>query len=191
MQPKLSILIPSTNDRRLFNERINSIIQWQRKQLSNPDDVQVLWDVDNGERTIGAKRNYLVNMAGSEAMAFVDSDDVICDGYLQRGIDFVNSGMDAASLMGLYFENGIYRKPFLHSNKYTHWYETDQYYIRNNNHLNFIKTSIAKQIPFPNQSFGEDGQQSQALKDSGLIKTEFEIKQILYLYFARSKVNGI
>jgi hypothetical protein len=185
MKPKLAILIPTTHDRKFFNERLKYILEWQRKQLANPEDVQILWNYNDG--TIGEKRNGLVDVVESEGMSFVDSDDMVCDGYLQRGIDFVNSGMDAASLIGLYFANGVYDRPFYHSNKNTHWYTLPDRYIRTVNHLNFIKTSIAKQIPYEHKSFGEDGTMADALKASGLIKTEFEIKEVLYLYFARSK----
>lgn len=185
MKPKLSILIPSTNDRRTFNERIYYILKWQIELFSLEDDVELLFNFEDG--TIGAKRNELVRKAKGEAMAFVDSDDLVCDGYLKHGMDFVNSGMDAASLIGLYFHNGIYDRPFVHSNQYTHWYTEPHRYVRTVNHLNFIKTDIARKISYPEKNFGEDGCYSDDLKASGLIKTEFEIKQALYIYFATSK----
>lgn len=188
---KLSIMIPTTHSRETWNERIKFILEWQIKQLKNPDEVEIVWNYDNGEKTTGFKRNECIGMAKGTAMAFVDSDDLVCDGYIQHGIDFVNSGMDAASLVGLYFLNGVYDRPFLHSNKYTHWYQDDKFYYRNNNHLNYFKRDLVKHLRYENIRVGEDGKYSEQLKASGVIKTEFEIKQCLYLYFDRTKVNGI
>lgn len=190
MNPKLSILIPTTNNRLRFNDRIISTLEWQRAHLVRPFEVQVLFSFDDN-KTIGEKRNDLVKEAKGTIMAFVDSDDVICDGYLQHGLDCYDSGMDAATLTGLYFINGIYDRPFYHSDKYHKWYQDDKAYYRTVNHLNFIKTAIAKQIPYEHKSFGEDGVYSEQLKASGLIKTQFQIEQCLYLYFARTKHDGI
>lgn len=190
MQPKLSILVLTTYKRKKWLDRIEFILDWQLAQLENKDEVEIIIIIDDGERTIGDKRNEAVERANGIAMAFLDEDDFIGDQYLQRGIDFANSGKDVASLIGLYFLNGVYDRPFVHSNQYTHWYTESHRYVRNNNHLNYIKTSIARQIKYPSQNFGEDGKYSEQLKASGLIKTEFEIKEVLYFYFARSKKEG-
>lgn len=190
MSPKLSILILTTYKRKKWLDRMEFILDWQIAQLKNKDDVEIIIIIDDGERTIGTKRNEAVERANGIAMAFVDEDDFIGDQYLQRGLDFVNSGKDVASLIGLYFSNGVYDRPFVHSDQYTHWYTEPTRYIRNNNHLNFIKTQIARKIKYEEVNFGEDGRYSEKLKASGLIKTEFEIKEVLYFYFARSKQPG-
>jgi hypothetical protein len=40
-----------------------------------------------------------------------------------------------------------------------------------------------KDIPFPDQNFGEDGKQSEAMRDAGIFKTMYPIPEIIYRYF--------
>lgn len=177
---KLSILIPTTADRKSFNDRISYELCRQANE-----NVEIVWDYNDG--TTGSKRNNLIKEAHGLYIAFVDSDDMITDCYIKKQLDVANSGLDCGSLNGLYFLNGVYGKPFIHSNKYTHWYNTPEAYIRTVNHLNCIKRDIALQIPYENITVGEDGRYSEALKASGLIKTEYQIKETLYLYYDRTK----
>ena len=183
---KLSILIPTLKGREHYFNRIKSELLRQMRSLPN-DDVVIQTCTDSCERTTGDKRNELINSAWGEYVTFVDDDDMITDVYVKKQLDVAHSGMDCGSLNGLYFLNGVYGKPFIHSNKYTHWYNTPEAYIRTVNHLNCIKRSIALQVPYENITVGEDGRYSEALKASGLIKTEYEIKETLYLYYDRTK----
>lgn len=181
---KLSILIPTTPDRdEKFNRRIG--FELERQIRPYQDHIEIVWDF--GPETTGFKRNRLIHKAKGEYTTFVDSDDMVTDCYIKKQLDVSISGMDCGSLNGLYFLNGVYGKPFIHSNKYTHWYNTPEAYIRTVNHLNCIKRSIALQVPYENITIGEDGRYSEALKASGLIKSEYAIKETLYLYYDRTK----
>lgn len=181
---KLSILIPTTEDREKFNTRILFELNRQKSQYQR-NEVELLWDF--GTETTGFKRNRLVNTAKGEYTCFVDSDDMITDIYIKKQMDVVNSGMDCGSLNGLYFCNGIYDRPFTHSIKYKSWFTEREAYRRCPNHLNAVKRGIALQIPFPDKIVGEDGVQSMDMLASGLIKSEYEIKETLYLYYDRTK----
>jgi hypothetical protein len=55
------------------------------------------------------------------------------------------------------------------------------------NHLNPIKTDIAKQIGFPDISDGEDSNFWERLAKSNLIKTHTYIEEIMYHYFYEDK----
>lgn len=184
---KLSLLILTTENRKIWMDRMDFITKWQISQLSNPDEVEVIVVKDNGERTIGEKRNIAMDQAKGIAVSYIDEDDIICDGYVQRGIDFANSDKDVASLIGLYFANGIYDRPFRHSLIYKKWDTKPTLYERCPNHLNFVKKELVKDIKFEHKNFGEDGTASLLIRDKELLKTEYEINQCLYLYFARSK----
>ena len=46
-----------------------------------------------------------------------------------------------------------------------------------------MKVETIKSFRFPNQNFGEDGQWSMAINDAGALKTQYEIKDIIYHYF--------
>jgi hypothetical protein len=97
-------------------------------------------------------------------------------------------GVDACGLTGVITEDGKNPKVFVHSMKYDSWFEKDGVYCRNNNHLNVVKASIAKQMTFPETSMGEDHSYSKQLLESGLIKTEYwDEHEILYYYDYISK----
>lgn len=170
-----------------FCNRIHTELIRQYELLGYKEEVEICINFDNGELSTGEKRNSLIRSAKGDYIAFVDDDDMITDCYVKKQLDVCDSGLDCGSLNGLYFLNGVYGKPFIHSNKYTHWYNTQEAYIRTVNHLNCIHRDIALQVPYEDITIGEDGRYSEALKASGLIKTEYEIKETLYLYYDRTK----
>ena len=60
-------------------------------------------------------------------------------------------------------------------------------YERYPNHLNVIKTDIAKQFKFPEISFGEDTSFATQVFKSGLLKTEGYIGDVIYHYKYKTK----
>lgn len=182
---KLSILIPTMSSRRAYLDRLFDALNYQIAKCSHPNEVEILTDFSEG--TTGHKSNMLMQRATGTAIARFDDDDVPGEFYIQKGLDFADSDKDTASLIGLYFLNGVYDRPFLHSIKYSHWYQDNQYYYRCNNHLNFVKRDLVKDILYPDLICGEDGIWSMKVKESGVLKTEYQIKETLYLYYARTK----
>lgn len=183
---KLSIMIPTISSRQLYYEKIMFKLEWQRKQLPNPNDVEIV-TVTGDILTTGAKRNLCIDAASGLAMSFVDDDDDVTDCYLKKGLEFVDSGKDVASLVGLYFSNGRYDRPFIHKLSIKAWSQDDKYYWRCPNHLNFVKRDLVKHVRYQDKIFGEDGNWSMDVMNLDLLKTEFEIKETLYLYYAGNK----
>jgi hypothetical protein len=98
---------------------------------------------------------------------------------------------DCNSLVGNYYVNGVYDRPFIHSLKYDHWWQDDKAYYRNPNHLNWIMLDKIKDIKFQHKNFGEDGCWSEDLHRSGVLKNEYEIETPFYNYLFRTKHDGI
>ena len=195
-KPLLAILIPTIDGREHFLEKLLHVLQPQKEKYS--DNVIILIDKDNRERIIGEKRNNLTQAAvkvGATHRAFIDDDDTVTDDYLDLNMPGVFGDYDCNSLVGIYSLNGITNPKkhiFLHSLKYTHWYEDDEYYFRNPNHLNVVKLSLIADIEFPSTSFGEDGQWSEKLAKANVLKTEYDITKPFYNYLSRTKdSNGI
>jgi len=179
---KFQILICSLEKRSKLLERLLDTI---RPQLT--DGVSFCVNIDNGEKSIGRKRNELLQQSRADYVAFVDDDDRLSNNYVTNILAGIEKGVDACSLTGEITENGMNPKKFIHSNRYTSWYEKDGVYYRNNNHLNCIKASIAKQFIFPEKNFGEDHDFSKQLLRSGLIKDEHWIEDTIYYYDFISK----
>ena len=142
--------------------------------------IEVIYD-NRLDVSIGDKRNALLNKALGKYCAFVDDDDKITEDYF-KVIEESGMNCDCIVLNGMLYTNGIKDRPFYHSLKYTKWIDTDQAYYRNPNHLNPMKTEIARRIGFPRMNYHEDRDFSKRLLDSGLLKTEYTHDKIQYLY---------
>ena len=62
--PKLSILIPTMNRRKHFLERLMGCLD---NQVNGPYSVEILTNCDDGEKTIGQKRNELAEVLASKS----------------------------------------------------------------------------------------------------------------------------
>jgi len=189
----LSILIPTTPDRseyfdRLYKELIRQVEELApetRTQIeicklitehssTNPNDLSL---------TTGAKRNDLVGMSQGKYFAFFDSDDMPGSTYVKRGIEVANSGMDCGELWGSIYFNGVKGMPFHHYLDCTHAWQDDTQYHRPPNHLNFWNKEKVKDFKFEEKTFGEDMTWAMEIKNSGVIKTMYEIPEVIYHYY--------
>ena len=182
---KLSILIPSLTSR---NESLGELLYTLNNQQT--DEVEVLLEIDNGEASIGAKRNKLLQRAKGEYISFIDDDDMISRHYIKEALEGIRWGVDCISLRGVITFDGKNPEIFEHSIQYKE-YKTNTTglikYERYPNHLNVIKSSIAKQFTFPEINHGEDTDFATQIYKSGLIKTEHFIDEVLYHYQYKNK----
>jgi len=186
---KLSILIPTLTSRvRTFTHIYNRLIE--QKLCVDDYEIEILTESDNGEKTVGEKRNILMNRAQGEYVAFVDDDDDVTDNYIEELLAGIESGPDCCSLIGEITFDGQNPQTFIHSIKYDSYFFEDGVYYRPPNHINCLKRSIAIQFPFPEKDFGEDTDFAMALCKSGLLKTETYIDKGLYYYkYLTKKLN--
>ena len=182
---KLSILICGLVSR---NDTYALLINELSKQY-NGSEVEVISLTDSGEKTIGEKRNILLNQAKGEYVCFVDDDDMISKDYILKILTALESNPDCCSLLGVITWNGENPELFEHSIKYKEYKTTENpiMYERYPNHLNVIRSSIAKQFKFPETNHGEDTDWATAINKSGLLKTEAYIPGIIYHYQYKQK----
>jgi glycosyltransferase involved in cell wall biosynthesis len=203
MTPKLSILIPTTESRKaylddllthLYTQIGGEVTISQAGQLirHNLTEVEILVDPCEGCR-IGEKRNRLLDYAHGEYLCFFDDDDTPGENYIAVLMAGVASGSDCVSLRGIMTIDGANPQVFEHSIRYRAYATngTAVYpairYERYPNHLNAIKTRIAKRFKFPNKNYGEDTEWATKVFRSGAIKTEHYTEQVIYYYKYRSK----
>lgn len=179
---KFSILICSLQHRKNLLNRLMSRL---KPQLGNHKDIEILFNIDDGRKTIGRKRNELLKKAVGRYVAFIDDDDLVANCYIDEIMKGIDKGKDSCSLKGTVSINNQKPKIFIHSIKYNRWFEKGGIYYRPPNHLNVIKRELALLAGFPDRNKFEDRVYSRHVKK--YIKSEFVINKTLYYYLYRSK----
>lgn len=175
---RLSILICSMLSR---VETLRSLLSALKEQMT--EDVEILVERDEGEITIGAKRNALLQKATGDYVAFVDDDDKVSNDYVAKILKAVSVSPDCCSVEGeIHFRKKNVTKKFIHSIRYKRWFQAGEIYYRCPNHLNPVKRTIALGVGFPDMARGEDKNYSLRLRP--LLRTEQKIDGIIYFYAA-------
>ncbi len=175
---KLSILIPTLKERKAsFN-----FIYDKLKRLSEGLPVEILTYSDNREKLVGYKRNDLLGKAKGEYVCFVDDDDDVSDNYISKILKAAEQNPDCIGLIGIITFSGKNPKRFVHSFVHDSYFEKNGVYFRPPNHLNPIKTDIAKKFKFPEKNFGEDTDWAMQICNAGVITSEVEIEEPIYFY---------
>lgn len=181
---KLSILIPTTQSRMdMTMNLVDTLLdQVEKGNYVGLVEVVTLWD--QGEKSIGTKRNELVQMAQGEYFCFVDSDDEVSAQYIEHLMDGIEKGVDCCSLRGIITWDGTRPQFFEHSLIYNEYKTTENAitYERFPNHLNCIKKSLVFDIKFPEINHGEDTDWASQVHKAGVLKTEHYIDSVIYHY---------
>jgi hypothetical protein len=173
--PLISILVCRLVGR---EELFNNLMRILRPQLK--DIAEVIDFPDTGTIAVGEKRNRLLSMATGEYSCFVDDDDTVTDDYVSLITAALSEKPDCTELRGKIFYNNEWRE-FRHSIKYCGWYENEGIFYRTPNHLNAIRTDIAREVGFcATMSVGEDWDYSQRILP--MLRTEGAINKPIYIY---------
>ena len=160
----------------------NTLITELKKQIKNcnaEDKIEIITETDNGENSVGKKRNSVIDKAKGEYVCFIDDDDMITDIYVSKTLKALETKPDVVELVGFLPK---YNLPFIHNLNCGGHFKKDGIQFRTPNHLNTIKTEIARQVRYPEISHGEDQDYSHRLWSSGLMKTESLIGDRMYIY---------
>ena len=180
-----SILICSLHDRKSLLKRLLSLLN--KQIISYDKDVEILINIDNGEQSIGKKRNQLLQSAKGEYIAFIDDDDLVSKKYIQLIVPILkNNNVDCIGFKGEIIIDNRKKHTFIHSLKYKTWFDQNGIKYRCPNHLNPIKRDLALRVLFPEINYAEDKQYS--LKMIKLLKNEYFIdNETMYFYLYQSR----
>ena len=152
------------------------------------EQLEIVVAKDNREASVGTKRNQVLDQANGKFVCFIDDDDMISANYFDDVMNTIikNKGeMDVIGFNGVYYINEKPYMIFKHSSKFNDHRTMENNTIvqyRKCNHLNPIKTKIARQVRYSEVSYGEDSDYSTRLYQSGLLKTETYLDTVLYHY---------
>lgn len=177
----LSVLICALTERKhLLTNLLREVNAFKTKSNLR---VQVLFDIDNRQKSIGQKRNDLVSRAKGKYCCFIDDDDQISPLYFTEIERALQSKPDCVSMLGFFYEDGVMKKPFVHTLDCKQYHEDEQAYYRPPNHLNPILTGLVKRVGFPLMNHGEDTDFALRLSKANLLQTEGQVEEPVYHYF--------
>lgn len=183
MEITLSILICSvdTEERQV---KLKKLINELHRQISKnfaEEMVEIIIDTDNMEKSVGKKRNDLIEKAQGEFICFIDDDDFVSENYLSTILYHLNSGIDIVLITIEHIENGV-NKPKIIPSLYIDNLNTGEAVLKTNHfHLCPHKKSIARNVLFECINFAEDMMYSQKMVRH--IINSHTIYEPIYIYF--------
>jgi len=183
VQPILTIMLPTTVDRRpKFYCLLESILS-QVNNYGNIGEIEILIDEDEKQKSIGRKRQDLLERATGIFVVGVDSDDDIHNDYIYEIINSIkcNPETDHIGFLENCWIDGQESKSIF-SIRHQKWDEnTDGYdHIRCANPKSVIRRTKALEVGFEDSRYGEDRVFSE--KVTPLLTSEVFIEKELYLY---------
>lgn len=173
---KLSILVCTLEERRAQFDILKEKIEGQLTK-----HCELLYERDNRELSVGAKRNALWDRAKGTYVCFIDDDDDISDDYVELILKALESDPDCVGLIGIITQPHQQPKTFTHSVNYINYIQGWQYF-RPPNHLNPIKKELIEGIRFAEKNHGEDTDWCMEIVKAERLKTEVMITKPIYFY---------
>ena len=189
---KLSILIPTIPNR--VGSFFVNIIDGLQKQIGNRQNIEILGLFDNKKRTIGEKRQSMLDIANGEYLVFIDDDDRVADTFIEDVMNALDSNPTADCVVydcictidnnkKIYCKYGI-------EYEYSPDHNTGKWFGKPA-HTMVYRAAIAKKHRYTEISHGEDTDWvKRACKD---IKVQVRIDKVLYHYdcsHATSETRG-
>lgn len=188
MIPLLSIMVPTTVDRRPDFDLLWNELNRQARGLP----VELLFDEDNKEISIGAKRDRMYRRAKGLFSWQIDSDDWLHESAVAMIVEGIrkNPDADAICFKELCNINGE-QKTSNFSSSYADWFGEGNLlpdgfnYHRTPFFKTAIKTDLCKRIGVADIRYGEDHDFARRIKP--FIQTEVYIDEFIYHYIHVSK----
>jgi hypothetical protein len=176
-----SVLIPTIPGREQSLQTLLASIREKVARLAPHLQVEYSVAFDNREKSIGRKRQELLQGARGKYMSFIDDDDEITDAYIEDMRDTIAGQYNVMRLRGQ-----IQQYTFTHSleNGLTSPMARGDVFLRPPNHLNPMLTDVAKLIPFGDATRGEDLDWTIRLAKRGFLEREYrsDPARIHYIY---------
>ncbi len=184
---KLSILIATVPSRVDFF--FPRIIKQLQQQVGTRKDIEIVGLFDNKTRSIGLKRQELMNMARGTYLTFIDDDDRLADDYISsimKAIEHDAVGSDCIVYNTICTVSGGRPKLCKYGIEFNYGDILDGAEWRGKPaHTMVWRSAIAKQTAFNDMGHGEDI--NWVWRAYGGIKNQYRIDRVLYYYDAEPK----
>ena len=173
----LSILTPTIPERR--TKCMYVLADKIAKQISG-QPVEHLILSDNRKRSIGAKRQALLDIARGQYIAFVDDDDDIADSYVEELLAAAASGADVITFLQGATYNGQQSVVDFQLGQGDHGFAPGGITNRDAWHVNAWRRSRVAHCQFGESNYGEDLTWCQQARR--MAQTTVHIPKILHFY---------
>ena len=178
----LSILIPSIPSR--FESHLLPLWKELQRQCSESmygSRVEILTLTDNKQRSIGAKRQALLNLAQGKYIAFLDDDDVPSPNYIDRAVSIQMMGL----INVITFNQHVSINGEMYPLTFKLGHEVNEEpnkegFTRPPWHVCFWRRDIVQHCTFPNINYGEDW--AWAEQANKCAKTSYHIDEFMMTY---------
>ena len=184
MTPILSILTPSVPSRL---DRLQRLIDEVQRQVGDlPVEHLVL--IDNKRRTIGEKRQALLDIAIGDYVAFVDDDDWIRPQYVQRILEASASNPSVITFRQLATFDGVAGEIIFGLGCANEEWAAGEARKRAAWHVCAWHRGLARQSTFPAINYGEDWAWAEPLNRK-FTSDEVHVPLVLHEYHFRTNVT--
>lgn len=178
----LSILIPSIPSR--FESHLLPLWKELQRQCSESmygSRVEILTLTDNKQRSIGAKRQALLNLAQGKYIAFLDDDDVPSPNYIDRAVSIQMMGL----INVITFNQHVSINGEMYPLTFKLGHEVNEEpnkegFTRPPWHVCFWRRDVVQHCTFPNINYGEDW--AWAEQANKCAKTSYHIDEFMMTY---------
>lgn len=179
----LTICLPTTVDRRpKFYNLLRELLE-QIDFSHHAEKIEILIDEDAKEKTIGLKRQQLLERATGKFVVGIDSDDAVSPEYINQIMKAIedNPDTDHVGFLERCSIDGVMSKSIF-SIRHQKWAEnTDGFdHIRCANPKSVIRRTIALEAGYKDLRYAEDIDFSERV--TPLLKSEVFIDKQLYFY---------
>lgn len=178
--PTLSILTPTIPGRESQLKTLHQKICSQARRANAEDRVEHLILSDNRMRSIGGKRQALLDIARGEYVAFVDDDDDINDEYVSELLRAAETGADVITFKQEAFYNGLRSVVSFGLRNQDGPFTPGETTIRGAWHVCAWRRAVVTPCRFLEVNYGED--KAWAVQARQRAKTTIHIPLILHVY---------
>lgn len=194
---KLSILTPTIPERCYQSDRFEAHsetglladkIESQINQAGAAGLVEHLVFCDNRRRTIGEKRQALIDIALGEYIAFVDDDDDISDDYVASLLEAIESAPDVITFQQRAIYNGQESTIHFRLESQDEVFNPGGITLRSAWHVCAWKREKVKKCLFLSCNYGED--KVWAIQARRMVRSEMHIPRIIHTYRHDAKTTA-
>ncbi len=186
---KLTICTPSIPSR--IDSHLKPLIaeiEKQINQLPNPKEVEHLVLFDNKRRSIGMKRQALLDISKGDYITFIDDDDTVQPCYVQKLVEAASQDVDVITFKQYVWLNNIGPFPLTFKLGYPSNDSPNMNgFKRPPWHPCAWRSTIAKQCRYSDKMYGEDWDWVKEVNK--LAKTSYHINEFMCSYFYNDSVT--